>query len=101
SVVLLDGSMPQMNALATAELIRERPELQHVRIVVLAGPHLTEHDRVGGYALGAIDYIDVPFAPGLLRVRVAVLIELDRTAHELAEALAEIARANRTRETEA
>jgi PAS domain S-box-containing protein len=137
AVVLLDSSMPQMNALATAELIREQPQLEHVRIIVLAGPHLTEHDRVGGYLLGAIDYVDVPFAPSTLRGRVAVLVELEQRCRErdrLAEQLeqanaglspsagtphdetvgerqalvralegarAELARANRTRETEA
>ena len=45
--------------------------------------HLTDLDRLRGYASGAVDYISVPVVPELLRAKVVVFAELHRKTRQL------------------
>jgi signal transduction histidine kinase len=87
AVVLLDVQMPGMDGLETAELLRANPRTRHVPIIfVTAGLH----DKVRqfkGYEMGAVDFLNKPIEPAVLRNKVAVLCELYAKVQERTQAL--------------
>lgn len=89
AVVLLDVQMPEMDGLETAELLRANPRTRHLPIIfVTAGLH----DRVRqfkGYEMGAVDFLNKPIEPAVLRNKVAVLCELYGKVQERTQALHE------------
>jgi len=121
AVVLTDVSMPELDGFELAAMIREHPRYQRTAIIFVSAIHMTDLDRLRGYAAGAVDYLPVPVVPELLRAKVKVFAELYRKTRELellnselerrvAERTAELAEANaelehrveeRTREREA
>jgi signal transduction histidine kinase len=121
AVVLTDVSMPETDGFELAAMIREHPRFQRTAIIFVSAIHLTDPDRLRGYAAGAVDYLPVPLVPELMRAKVKVFAELYRKTRELellnfelerrvAERTNELARANaqleqrveeRTREREA
>jgi signal transduction histidine kinase len=121
AVVLTDVSMPELDGFELAAMIREHPRFQRTAIIFVSAIHLTDPDRLRGYAAGAVDYLPVPLVPELMRAKVKVFAELYRKTRQLellnaelerrvAERTAELAQANtelerrveeRTREREA
>jgi CheY-like chemotaxis protein len=83
AVILLDVSMPGMDGFETASLIHEHPRYERTPIIFVTGVHITELDRLKGYKLGAVDYVNVPVVPEILRSKVAVLVELYLKRREL------------------
>jgi signal transduction histidine kinase len=80
AVVLMDVSMPDMDGFELADTIRQHPRFQKTAIIFVSAVHLTDLDRLKGYARGAVDYISVPVIPDLLRAKVSVFAELHRKA---------------------
>jgi signal transduction histidine kinase len=89
AVVLLDVQMPEMDGLETAELLRANPRTRHQPIIfITAGLH----DRVRqfqGYEMGAVDFLNKPIEPSVLRNKVAVLCDLYAKVQERTQALHE------------
>src|ERR1700724_287661 len=83
AVVLMDVSMPELDGFELAEIIRQHPRFQKTAIIFISVVHLTDVDRLKGYARGAVDYISVPIIPELLRAKVSVFAELHRRANQL------------------
>ena len=83
AVVLLDVSMPGMDGFETAALIHEHPRFERTPIIFVTGVHVTELECLKGYKLGAIDYVNVPLVPEILRGKVSVLVELHLKRREL------------------
>src|SRR5579883_903323 len=50
AVVLMDVSMPIMNGFELAEMIRQHPRFQSTAIIFISAVHLTDVDRLKGYA---------------------------------------------------
>ena len=99
AVILLDVNMPGMDGFEVARAIREHPRLERTPIIFVTGVNVGELDRLKGYEVGAIDYIEVPVVPEILRSKVAVLTELYQRRQalialnrELSEARARAAR---------
>ncbi len=84
AVVLMDVSMPVMDGFELAEMIRQHPRFRTTAIIFISAVHLTDVDRIKGYARGAVDYISVPIVPELLRAKVSVFAELHRKTQQLA-----------------
>ena len=84
AVVLMDVSMPELDGFELAELIRQHPRYQQTAIIFISAVHMTDLDRLKGYAHGAVDYISVPVVPDLLRAKVSVFAELYRKTQQLA-----------------
>src|ERR1700712_5610069 len=121
ALVLTDVSMPETDGFELAAMIREHPRFQSTAIIFVSAIHLTDPDRLRGYAAGAVDYLPIPLVPELMRTKLKVFAELYRKTRELellndelerrvAERTAELATANaqleqrveeRTREREA
>ena len=92
AVVLMDVSMPEMNGFDLAAMIRQHPRYQKTAIIFISAVHLTDIDKLTGYARGAVDYVSVPFVPELLRAKVAVFAELHRKARQMESLNAELRR---------
>jgi len=82
TVVLMDVSMPELDGFELAEIIRQHPRYQKTAIIFVSAVHLTDLDRLKGYASGAVDYVSVPVVPELLRAKVSVFAELYRKTRE-------------------
>lgn len=83
AVVLTDVSMPELDGFELAAMIREHPRFQRTAIIFVSAIHLTDPDRLRGYAAGAVDYLPVPIVPELMRAKVKVFAELYRKTREL------------------
>lgn len=79
AAILLDVKMPDMDGFETAELIRSRKRSQHTPILFLTAYRSEEH-LFRGYDLGAVDFLFKPIVPEILRSKVAVFVELSRSA---------------------
>jgi signal transduction histidine kinase/ActR/RegA family two-component response regulator len=105
AVVLTDVSMPELDGFELAAMIRDHPRFRRTAIIFVSAIHLTDPDRLRGYAAGAVDYLPVPLVPELMRAKVKVFAELYRKTRELellnselerrvADRTAELAQAN-------
>src|ERR1700722_14098776 len=83
AVVLTDVSMPELDGFELAAMIREHPRFQRTAIIFVSAIHLTDPDRLRGYAAGAVDYLPVPLVPELMRAKVKVFAELYRKTRDL------------------
>lgn len=82
AVILLDVNMPGMDGFETADLIRQRPSSRHVPIIFITA-FSDEMHTTRGYSLGAVDYIQAPVVPDVLRTKVAVFVDLFRKTLQL------------------
>jgi PAS domain S-box-containing protein len=92
AAILLDVKMPDMDGFETAELIRSRKRSQHTPILFLTAYRNEEH-LFRGYDLGAVDFLFKPIVPEILRSKVAVFVELSRSAQRQRRQAAILAKA--------
>src|ERR1700691_6715863 len=83
AVVLIDVCMPDLDGFQLAAMLREHPRFKETAIIFISAIHLTDVDRLRGYAMGAVDYVPVPVIPDVLRAKVRVFVELHRKTREL------------------
>jgi signal transduction histidine kinase len=83
AVMLVDVCMPELDGFELAAMIRAHPRFQKVPIIFVSGVHLTDLDRLKGYASGAVDYVPVPVVPEILRAKVSVFADLFRKTRDL------------------
>jgi PAS domain S-box-containing protein len=103
AILLVDVCMPELDGFQLAAMIREHPRFQKTAIIFISAVHLTDMDRLRGYAMGAVDYVPVPVIPDVLRAKVKVFAELYRKTRQLEQLNRELERrvADRTGELEA
>jgi CheY-like chemotaxis protein len=83
AMILLDVRMPGLDGLETAQLIKGRSRSRDIPIVFLTAGHDELGDIIRGYGVGAVDYVLKPFDAELLRSKVAVFAELERSRRTL------------------
>lgn len=83
ALILLDVRMPDLDGLETARLIKDRPRTRDIPIVFLTAARDEVGDILRGYGVGAVDYLLKPFEPDVLRSKVAVFAELERSRRAL------------------
>jgi signal transduction histidine kinase/response regulator RpfG family c-di-GMP phosphodiesterase len=77
AVILLDVNMPGMDGFETAALIRQRKSSEHIPVIFITS-FGDDHHIARGYEIGAVDYIQAPVIPSVLRTKVAVFVDLYR-----------------------
>ena len=82
AVILLDVNMPGMDGFETASLIRQRKSTEHVPIIFVTA-FGDENHSARGYQLGAVDYIQTPVVPDVLKTKVAVFVDLCRKTEQV------------------
>lgn len=60
-LIIMDITMPNMDGLTAAKLLREKPETAHIPIVMLTARG-QESDEQAGYQAGAVLYFTKPFS---------------------------------------
>src|SRR4029077_14790618 len=75
AVILLDVNMPGMDGFETAQLIRQRKSTEQIPIIFVTAYGDEDH-LARGYSLGAVDYIQTPLVPDVLRTKVSVFVDL-------------------------
>ena len=103
AVILIDVCMPELDGFQLAAMLRDHPRFSETAIIFISAIHLTDVDRLRGYAMGAVDYVPVPVIPDVLRAKVKVFVELYRKTRELEQLNLKLERhvAERTAELEA
>ncbi|MCO5169272.1 MAG: ATP-binding protein [Planctomycetes bacterium] len=84
SLIVLDLVMPGMSGLEVAELLKGRERSRRVPIVFLTGASAAGEEEPArrAYSAGAVDYLQKPVEPDVLRAKVASLAALYRRGEE-------------------
>ncbi len=69
SVILLDWMLPEMSGVEICKLIRSKPDIKDIPIIMLTAKG-EEEDKVKGLSAGADDYVTKPFSIPELMARV-------------------------------
>ena len=69
SVILLDWMLPEMSGVEICKLIRSKPDIKNIPIIMLTAKG-EEEDKVKGLSAGADDYVTKPFSVPELMARV-------------------------------
>ena len=75
AVILLDVNMPDIDGFETASLIRGYKRSAHTPIIFVTS-YADEMQTMRGYSLGAVDYIQSPVIPEVLRSKIKVFVDL-------------------------
>ena len=69
SVILLDWMLPEMSGVEICKLIRAKPDIKNIPVIMLTAKG-EEEDKVKGLTAGADDYVTKPFSVPELLARV-------------------------------
>jgi len=83
AVIVLDVQMPDLDGFETAEYIKGRERTRSIPIIFVTAISKDEEHVFRGYEAGAVDYVFKPYEPALLRSKVAVFVDLWRSARAL------------------
>lgn len=75
AVILLDVNMPEIDGFETAALLRQYKRSADTPIIFITS-YADEIQTERGYAMGAVDYIQSPVVPHILRSKVRVFVRL-------------------------
>lgn len=100
SLILMDVQMPELNGFETATIIYERDKLKNIPIIFITAHSYDDDYIFKGYKMGGVDYIYKPINPELLRVKVAVFVELYRKNQQLQQHERKLLAANRSLQRE-
>lgn len=84
ALTLLDVQMPEMNGFELAELMRGTERTRRVPIIFLTAGNADRQRRFRGYEAGAVDFLQKPVEPDILRGKAEVFFELYRQRQEVA-----------------
>jgi len=85
ALALIDVQMPGLNGFELAELMRGNERTRRVPIIfVTAGNTTDSRWRFQGYEAGAVDFIQKPIEPDVLRSKAEVFYELYRQRQQIA-----------------
>ena len=69
SVILLDWILPEMSGVEICKLIRSKPDIKNIPVIMLTAKG-EEEDKIRGLSAGADDYVTKPFSVPELMARV-------------------------------
>jgi PAS domain S-box-containing protein len=76
ALILLDLTMPQLDGLETAALLKKAERSHAVPIIIVTANEPSRDTLAKGYASGAVDFLYKPLDPDVLRSKVAVFVDL-------------------------
>jgi PAS domain S-box-containing protein len=83
ALLILDIRMPGMTGFELAHLIRQRKKTEQVPIIFLTAYYNEDQHVLEGYGTGAVDYLQKPVNPVMLRSKVTVFADLYRKSRAL------------------
>ncbi len=84
ALALVDVQMPEMDGFELAELMRGTERTRRVPIIFLTAGSADRQRRFRGYEAGAVDFLQKPLEPDILRNKAEVFFELYRQRQEVA-----------------
>lgn len=69
SVIILDWMLPEMSGVEICKLVRSKPDIKNIPIIMLTAKG-EEEDKIKGLTAGADDYVTKPFSVPELIARV-------------------------------
>ena len=79
SVILLDWMLPEISGVEICKLVRSKPDIKNIPIIMLTAKG-EEEDKIKGLTAGADDYVTKPFSPIVLAARVRTLLKREGRA---------------------
>ncbi|MFK0333852.1 response regulator [Rhizobium sp. NPDC090275] len=95
ALALVDVQMPGLNGFDLAELMRGNERTRRIPIIFVTAGSTDGQRQFRGYEAGAVDFIEKPIEPDILRSKVSVFYELYRQRQQLAAQRDELAAAAR------
>ena len=83
ALALLDVQMPGMNGFELAEFMRGSERSRHVPIIFVTAGSADQQRRFQGYEAGAVDFINKPIEPDVLRSKASVFFDLFRQKRQI------------------
>ncbi len=93
ALALIDLNMPGMNGYELAELMRGNSRTRAIPLIFITAALTEAQATFRGYQAGAVDFLNKPFNPEILRSKVEVFVELFTQKKLLDARLAELQRA--------
>lgn len=84
ALALVDVQMPGLNGFELAELMRGNERTRRIPIIFVTAGTTDSRHRFRGYEAGAVDFIQKPIEPDVLRGKAAVFFELYRQRQQIA-----------------
>jgi response regulator RpfG family c-di-GMP phosphodiesterase len=91
ALALVDVQMPGLNGFELAELMRGNERTRRIPIIFVTAGTADGQRRFQGYEAGAVDFIQKPIEPDILRSKAEVFFELYRQRQQLAAQRDELA----------
>src|SRR6185295_16377254 len=95
ALVVLDVSMPGMNGLETARMIRGRARSKTTPIIFITGMSSPGDVMLEAYEVGAFDFVIKPIPPEVLRAKARVYLALQERTKELLQHARRLREANK------
>lgn len=83
ALALLDVMMPEMDGFELAETMRGNERTRRIPIIFLTAGSADRSRRFRGYEAGAVDYLEKPLEPDILRSKCDVFFELYRQRQQI------------------
>jgi signal transduction histidine kinase len=83
ALALLDVQMPGMDGFQLAEFMRGNERARHIPIIFLTAGTTDSQRRFRGYEAGAVDFIQKPIEPDVLRGKANVFFDLHRQRRQI------------------
>lgn len=84
ALALLDVQMPEMDGFQLAEFMRGNERARHIPIIFVTAGSADSRRRFRGYEAGAVDFIQKPIEPDVLRSKAAVFFDLYQQRRQIA-----------------
>lgn len=84
ALAFVDVQMPGLNGFELAELMRGNERTRHIPIIFVTAGSADNQRRFRGYEAGAVDFIQKPIEPDILRSKAEVFFELYRQRQQIA-----------------
>lgn len=91
ALALVDVQMPGLNGFELAELMRGNERTRRIPIIFVTAGSTDGQRRFRGYEAGAVDFIQKPIEPDILRSKADVFFELYRQRRQIAAQRDELA----------
>lgn len=91
ALALVDVQMPGLNGFELAELMRGNERTRRIPIIFVTAGSADSQRRFRGYETGAVDFIQKPIEPDILRSKTDVFFELYRQRQQIAAQRDELA----------
>jgi signal transduction histidine kinase len=82
-MIVMDVHMADLDGFQTTAILRQREKTREVPVIFLTAVDATPQHTRRGYELGAVDFIEKPYDPDVLRAKVRALVRLYTLAQRI------------------